>query len=88
MHPNKINMQKTGWTPERRQRQAELIQRWRPWEQSTGPKTPEGKAVVAQNPYKGGHRQKWRELAKQLNVELAAMRQVRLACTDPWMGFS
>jgi hypothetical protein len=32
-----------GWTLERRRRQAELIRCWRPWEQSTGPRSPEGK---------------------------------------------
>ncbi len=26
-----------GWTSERRARQAALIQRWKPWERSTGP---------------------------------------------------
>ena len=38
-----------GWTQERRQRQREAIQRWKPWEQSTGPRTPEGKATAARN---------------------------------------
>ena len=63
----------TTWTPERRQRQAELIRRWKPWEQSTGPKTPEGKAVISRNPWKGGRRQQLRELSKSLNAELAEM---------------
>ena len=38
-----------GWSQERRQRQAEAIKRWKPWEQSTGPRTPEGKATAASN---------------------------------------
>ena len=38
-----------GWTPERRARQAELIRAWKPWEQSTGPKSPEGKAIASAN---------------------------------------
>ena len=38
-----------GWTPERRARQAALIRTWRPWEHSTGPRTPEGKAQAAEN---------------------------------------
>src|SRR3954451_21000362 len=33
-----------GWTPERRARQAEAIQQWKPWEKSTGPRTTRGKA--------------------------------------------
>ena len=52
-----------GWTPERRARQAELIRAWRPWKQSTGPRTPEGKARVSRNAYKGGTRAILRELA-------------------------
>ena len=36
-------MTNNGWTPERRKRQAEMIKNWKPWEQSTGPTTPEGK---------------------------------------------
>ena len=42
-----------GWTPERRARQAQLIRRWRPWEQSTGPKTAESKAKSSRNADKG-----------------------------------
>jgi hypothetical protein len=39
-------------TPEHRQLRAELICKWKPWERSTGPKTPAGKARVARNSYK------------------------------------
>ena len=65
----------TPWTLERRQRQAELIRQWRPWEQSTGPRTPEGKARVSRNAWKGGHQAQLRALSKELNAELAAMRR-------------
>ena len=58
-----------GWTPERRARQAELIHRWKPWERSTGPKTDEGKARVAQNAYRGGVRPLLRELARALREQ-------------------
>ena len=54
----------TPWTPERRQRQAEQIRRWKPWEQSTGPKTPEGKARVSRNAWQGGHRAQLLELSR------------------------
>lgn len=37
------------WTDEAKAKQAELIRSWRPWEHSTGAKTPEGKAKVAMN---------------------------------------
>jgi hypothetical protein len=38
-----------GWTPERRAKQSADIRRYRPWEKSTGPKTPAGKARASQN---------------------------------------
>ena len=40
---------KSGWTDERRAKQREAIQRWKPWEKSTGPRTPYGKAEAARN---------------------------------------
>jgi hypothetical protein len=43
-----------GWTMERRQRQAELIQRWKPWKLSTGARTEEGKEVSKMNAVKHG----------------------------------
>lgn len=58
-----------GWTPERRARQSELIHRWKPWERSTGPKTGEGKALVAQNGYKGGERPLMWALARVLKAQ-------------------
>ncbi|RYF61677.1 MAG: hypothetical protein EOO27_00960 [Comamonadaceae bacterium] len=63
-----------GWTPERRARQAELIRNWRPWEQTTGPKTAEGKARVARNGYKGGIWKIEREMKKQVNQMLREQR--------------
>ena len=57
-------------------RKAELIRQWRPWEQSTGPRTPEGKARVSRNAWQGGHRAQLRELTKTLNAELAEMRRI------------
>ena len=56
-----------NWTPEQRQRQRELIQRWKPWEKSTGAKTPEGKKRSRQNAYKTGKSLEVRELIKCLN---------------------
>jgi len=58
-----------GWTPERRARQSELIRQWKPWEQSTGPRTAESKSRVARNAYKGGLRPMLRELARALNEQ-------------------
>jgi len=42
------------WTPEARARQREIIIKSKPWEKSTGPKTLEGKEIVACNPIKHG----------------------------------
>lgn len=50
---------RTGWTPERRARQAELIRQWQPWAKSTGPQSAAGKDAVSRNAFKGG---RWREL--------------------------
>lgn len=56
-----------GWTTERRERQREAIQRWRPWENATGPRTASGKARVARNAYRGGHWRQVREFTKAMN---------------------
>lgn len=65
-----------GWTQERRERQAEAIRRWRPWERSTGPTSAEGKSRVARNAWKGGHRAKLRELIRMVNDEIRGARDV------------
>ncbi len=66
----------SGWTLERRRRQAELVRSWKPWEQSTGPTTPEGKLVVSRNAWQGGHRAQLRELSKLVNAELGPCREL------------
>jgi len=58
------------WTTERRQKQSEAIRTWKPWDQSTGPKTTEGKMAVSRNAWKGGHRTKLRELIRLVNEEI------------------
>ncbi|MCE7886217.1 MAG: hypothetical protein DYH13_01765 [Alphaproteobacteria bacterium PRO2] len=42
------------WTEERRQKQREIINRNRPWEKSTGPRTRKGKARSSLNAVKSG----------------------------------
>lgn len=54
------------WTDEERERQAEAIRRWAPWNQSTGPRTADGKARASRNAYKGGVRQQMRMLGRAL----------------------
>jgi hypothetical protein len=60
-----------------------LIQRWKPWERSTGPKTPEGKARVSRNAYKGGTRPLLRELARLLREQKSPDRRVRAWLVEP-----
>ncbi len=37
------------WTDEQKAKQAALIRTWKPWEQSTGPRTDRGKAISSGN---------------------------------------
>lgn len=64
-----------GWTPERRARQAALIQTWKPWEQSSGPRSAEGKARSSRNGFKGAHRVRLRELTRLVNEALKRQRE-------------
>ena len=75
-----MGKQAAGWTPERRARQAELIRTWQPWAKSTGPRSVEGKARVATNAWRGGHRAQLRELSKLVNAEVRASRELVSRC--------
>ena len=66
----------SSWTPERRARQAALIRTWKPWAQSTGPRTPDGKRKTSRNAYKGGHWRMLRELSRTVNAEIRAAREM------------
>lgn len=57
----------SGWTPQRRAEQAARIRQQKPWLQSTGPTSEEGKAKVARNAYKGGTWKAMQELRRRLN---------------------
>ena len=61
--------------PEQRQRQREAIQRWQAWNQSTGPRSPEGKAAASRNAFTGGDMAQIRELAKDVNRVLREQRK-------------
>ena len=71
-----MDCKRTGWTSERRIRQAVLIANWKPWERSTGPRSKRGKAKVAMNARKHGMR------SAGTIAHLSEMRSVlrRLAC--------
>lgn len=60
---------RNDWTPERRARQAKLIQQYRPWEKSTGPGTQVSKEKISQKAYKGGAWKQLRDLAKALREQ-------------------
>lgn len=64
-----------GWTPERRAQQSAAIQRWQPWAQSTGPRSPEGKARAARNADKGGEWRETRDLIKEMNQLMRQQRE-------------
>lgn len=61
------------WTEERRARAREVAQRVKPWLKSTGPKTPEGKAVVARNAYRGGVRPLRRAVRRACKADMKAL---------------
>ena len=70
----------TGWTAERRKKQSEAIRRWKPWNQSTGAKSLEGKAVVSRNAWKGGQRAMLNEITKMVKAEVRASRELIGLC--------
>lgn len=65
-----------GWTPQRRAQQAERIRTQKPWLQSTGPKTKQGKAKVARNAYKGGTWKAMQALRRRLNEGFEEQQRV------------
>lgn len=64
------------WTPQQRQKQAQAIKRWKPWIQSTGPKSKEGKDKVSQNAYKGSEWSTLRKMVKELNLVLRKQKDL------------
>lgn len=69
------NMAARKWTPEQKRQQAEAIKNWKPWEQSTGAKTTQGKAIVSRNAYRGGS---WRMIHLYRWTQRAMARPERL----------
>lgn len=53
-----------------------MIRSWKPWEQSTGPKTMAGKEVAARNSWKGGHRTKLRASIEMVRMEVRQARDI------------
>lgn len=67
----------SSWTPERRAKQARLIQQWKPWTKSTGPTSAKGKAISARNAWKGGTRPALRQLNAQYRQAFQRMQALQ-----------
>ena len=72
-----------GWTDERRKKQSELIRGWQPWNNSTGPKTGEGKKISSRNSVKLGLRSAdftkvFKMLSESAKVERTARKRFSL----------
>jgi hypothetical protein len=61
------------------------IDRWKPWQRSTGPRTLDGKARVSRNAYRGGHRTAVRKLIGLLREQRRELGRVseRITATAP-----
>ncbi len=67
---------RSGWTDERRARQAEAIRRWAPWTRSTGPRTPEGKRVSSRNAVLTGARAEVAAIRVQAGASLRELARL------------
>lgn len=67
----------TRWTPERRARQAEAIQRWKPWEKASGPVSLEGKLRSSRNADRGNPRAQLRYLRALLREQAKSLEAIR-----------
>lgn len=74
-----------GWSEERKQRQALMIQEWKPWQHSTGPKSCEGKQRAAKNAYKG---EEWRLLREKIKRLKRLMKDQRMEMEEVDSNFS
>ena len=65
------------WTIAERQRQAQLIRQWQPWQHSTGAKTIEGKATASRNAYKGGLRPRFKAIKQLLRDAKQVLNEIK-----------
>ena len=66
----------SAWTPERRAKAAERMQRNKPWEKSTGPRTAEGKAVSSRNADKGVRREETRAMDRRSRARMRFLKHL------------
>ena len=65
----------SGWTPERRAAAAKRIRELKPWLQSTGPRTAQGKSRSSRNAFKNSPITRMRVLRRQVNQLLRELRE-------------
>ncbi len=83
------------WTEQSRKKQSELIKQVKPWKQSTGPKTRQGKQRSAQNSLKTGEHtalaQINRSVMRLLGIDISSLTvpdEVDIAATEQeWESF-
>lgn len=68
------------WTPERRLRQSQIIQKYKPWLKSTGAKTAAGKEKSKMNAYKHG------DYSVQSKIEARKVRGLIRICRVIFKG--
>lgn len=71
---------KSAWTPERREKQAAMIARTRPWEKATGPRTEQGKAISSRNASTGAKEADEVYTAVRLKMRARALRDAERIC--------
>ena len=64
------------WTVEQRAQQSVKIRQWRPWVNSTGARTAEGKAVSSRNAYRGAERSLLIRMSRLLREQCDALKLV------------
>jgi hypothetical protein len=77
-----LKRKSSGWTVERRARQSALIRTRKPWEQSTGARTDEGKARSSQNAltlgmYTADKLARWASFRALLKAQLKGLKSIR-----------
>lgn len=66
------------WTLEERLKQAQLIRNQKPWLQSTGARTPQGKAKSRMNSYRyGGHTDYMRKVSYFISECRRALKDIK-----------